>query len=245
MSTSNEHDPAGMPARTIHTAYREALQARREYKQAVGGPFEPNAHEQLHDAVASYYEVLRPLVSSSNSTEDRWENEELWPTQPMYVTAALCPACGANQPVDDLEEIDLSLGDPCPSCGNAVVERADIPKTDDKGQVVYDHVEGLNSLDGVWDKQIEKEVPYDDALGSHSETVIETQLLNPAHLQQVARALDEALERLALHAEVDDEAPTTELDNEDLEKFGEQLQQIREQYSDEDGIDSKEVADDA
>ena len=244
MATSSDSNDAGsMPARTIHATYREALEARQHYQAAAGGPFEQNAHEQLHDAVAAYYEVLRPLVSNSNATEDLWKNEELWPTQPVYVDVGLCPACGANEPADELDDAGISLGDMCPNCENAVVERAQIPKTDKDGQVVYHHVEGLEAVEGVWNQRVEREVEYRDALGSHTETVVETQLLDPAHLQAIARKLDEALERLSLHAEVNDEAPTTELDNEDLEKFGEQLAKIREEWADEDGIDEKEVAD--
>lgn len=243
MATSSDDDRGSMPTRTIHATYREALQARRNYQQAAGGPFEANAHEQLHDAVASYYEVLRPLVSSANATEHLWTEYELWPTQPVYVEVALCPACGANLPIDDVEETNVELGELCPNCENAVVETAQLPKTDDDGQVVYDHVEGLEAVDGVWNQQREFTVDYSDALGTHTETRVETQLLDPAHLQAIARALDEALERLALHAEIDDEAPTTELDNADLEKFQEQLAKIRSEWDDEDGLDDSEVTD--
>lgn len=243
MATSSDDDRGSMPTRTIHGAYREALQARRNYQQAAGGPFEGNAHEQLHDAVAAYYEVLRPLVSSSNSTEYLWTEEELWPTEPVYVEVGLCPACGANEAVDQLDGVGVELGAACPNCGNAVVEKAQIPKTDEDGQVVYDHVEGLEAVDGVWNQQVERTVEYSDALGTHTETRVETQLLDPAHLQAIARALDEALERLALHADVDDEAPTTELDNDDLEKFQEQLGKIREEWEGEDGLDDSEVSD--
>lgn len=244
MATSSDDDRGTMPTRTIHGAYREALQARRNYQTAAGGPFEANAHESLHDAVAAYYEVLRPLISASNSTEHLWTDEELWPTQPRYVEVALCPACGANVGVDELDDVpSVNLGDLCPNCENAVVETAQIPETDEDGQVVYDHVEGLKSVDGAWNQKVEHTVEYSDALGTHTETRVETQLLDPAHLQAIARALDEALERLALHADVDDEAPTTELDNDDLEKFQEQLEKIRDEWEGEDGLDDSEVSD--
>ena len=242
MAASSDDDRGSMPTRTIHAAYREALQARRDYQQAAGGPFEATAHEQLHDAVSAYYEVLRPLVSSSNSTTELWEEKALWPTQPIYVEIGLCPACGSSEPVDALADLELDLGDPCPNCGNAVVERAQVPKTDEAGQVVYQHVEGLESVTDVWNQRVERTVEYSDALGTHTETRTETQLLDPAHLLAVARALDEGLEKLALHAEVDDEAPTTELDNDDLEKFQEQLASIREEWETEEGLDDSEVA---
>lgn len=243
MSTSNDTETSSVPARTIHAAYREALEARRNYQQAAGSPFEQQAHEQLHDAVAAYYEILRPLVSRSNSTEAVWEDEDLWPTQPVYIDIAACHACGASEPVDDLDDTDVDIGELCPNCENAVIERTEVPKTDDDGQVVWDHLEGLKSVDGVWNQRVERTVEYQDALGSHTETRVETQLLDPSRLQTIARKLDEALERLALHADIDDEAPTTELDNEDLEKFGEQLAQIREEWGDDGGLDESEVAD--
>jgi predicted RNA-binding Zn-ribbon protein involved in translation (DUF1610 family) len=241
--SKNDDRSGGMPARTIDAAFSEVVDAWRNYQQAAGGPFEQNAHEQLHFSVAAYYKVLRPLVSSSNSTDDLWKNEELWPTEPVRVEIGLCPECGANESLDALNDSGISLGDVCPNCGDGAVERAQAPKTDEDGQVVYHHVEGLESVQGIWDQRVEQKIEYEDALGSHTETVVETQLLDPAHLQKISEKLDEAMERLDLHAPVNDEVPTTELDNEDLEKFGEQLQQIREKWGDEGGLDESEVSD--
>lgn len=232
-----------LPARTIHAAYQQALDARHQYQKAAGTPFESDAHEALHDAVAAYYEVLRPLVSSSNATEQLWEQEELWPTQPIIIDVAACPACGATEPLENIDGDDVQINELCPNCGNAVVEKDRRPKTDEQGQVEYHHVEGLKSVDDAWNQQVEREVEYTDALGTHTETRVETQLLPPEHLQAIARALDEALDKLDLHAEVNDEVPTTELDREDIDRFQEQLQSIREEWGDEDGLEDSEVTD--
>jgi len=205
-----------IPTRTIHDAYREALQARRNYQQATGGPFEHDAHQALQDAVASYYEVLRPLLSSSNATEDLWENANLWPTEPVYINVAICPECGLYIPAEEMQEANVEIGDHCPNgsrdhpnqAGRPRLEAEQIPKTNDQGEVVYHYVEGLESVDGIFDQRIEETVEYSDALGTHEETRVETQLVQPEHLKTIARKLDEALRALNLHAKADDKLPT-------------------------------------
>jgi hypothetical protein len=218
MATSKNGDDgtsSTIPTRTIHEAYREALQARRNYQQATGGPFEHDAHQALQDAVASYYEVLRPLLSSSNGTEELWNETELWPTEPVYQEVAICPECGLYVPADEMDEVGVEVGDYCPNCVRDNPERAgrprlepnQIPKTNGSGEVVYRYVEGLKSVDGIFDQRVERTVEYSDALGTHQETRVETQLVQPEHLKTIARKLDEALKALNLHAKVDDKLP--------------------------------------
>lgn len=236
---SKSEQRSTIPRRTIHEAYRDALAARRQFRQSVGGPLAGDAHERLQEAVAAYYDVLRPLVESSNATEALWETEQLWPIEPRYHEVAICPTCQVYEPLTDTEE--LPLGERCPNCGQDQIERQQVPETDDNGQVVYRYVEGLKSVENIWNQRVEREVEYGDALGSHTETVVETRLVPPEQLHAIAEALDRAMERLSLHAEVDDEAPTTELDNDDLEAFGERLAEIREEWDTDEGLDEKEV----
>lgn len=209
MARADDEPSSSIPTRTIHEAYRDALQARAQYQQAAGGQFEQPAHERLQDAVANYYEVLRPLLSSMNATEDLWEETELWPTEPIYHQVAICPGCGVYAPIDGLDEVDLDLAvnELCPSCGNAVVEKDQIPKTDETGQIQYRYVEGLESVDDIWSQQVEREVQYSSALGTQTEPVTETRLVPPEHLKIIARKLDEALKQLKLHAKADDRLP--------------------------------------
>lgn len=215
--SSNDDGPnSSIPTRTIHEAYREALQARRDYQQSTGGPFEQQAHENLQDAVASYYEVLRPLLSSSNATDELWNDEKLWPTEPVYQEVAICPECGLYVPADELDEADVAVGDYCPTCTGDSPERAgrprlepeQIPATNGQGEVVYHYVEGLESVDDIWDQRVERQVEYSDALGTHQETRVETRLVAPEHLKTIARKLDEALKALNLHAKAEDKLPT-------------------------------------
>jgi len=229
-----------IPRRTIHEAYRDALAARRQYRQSVGGPLEADAHQRLQEAVAAYYDVLRPLVESSNATEDLWETEELWPIEPEYQFVAICPTCQVYEPIEG-NEAELPIGERCPSCGEDRIDRKRVPATDDDGEVQYRYVEGLKSVENIWDQRVEREVEYTDALGSHTEAVVETRLVPPEQLHAIAEALDRAMQRLSLHADVDDEAPTTTLDNDDLEAFGERLAEIREEWDTDEGIDEKEV----
>jgi len=200
---SNEQLTRSPPRRAIHAAYRRSLEARQHYQQAVGGPLEQEAHEQLHDAVGAYYEVLRPLVASSPATEAHWKHRQLWPTRPATVDVGYCPACSTNAPVDELAAADTGIGEPCPACRNAAVERRTVQQTDEEGRLVYEHVEGLATVDGAFDQHVERDIEYTDALGSHTDTRVERQLLPPAHLRTVARTLDDAMECLGLHVEVD------------------------------------------
>lgn len=215
-SSPDDGPSSTIPTRTIHDAYRQALQARRDYQQSTGGPFEQQAHEALQDAVASYFEVLRPLLSSSNATDQLWNDEKLWPTEPVYQAVAICPECGSYLPADELEASQLDVGDYCPSCsrdnpdraGRPRLEPEQIPKTNEDGEVVYQYVEGLESVDGIFDQRTERTVEYSDALGNHTETIVETQLVAPEHLKTIARKLDEALKALNLHAKAEDKLPT-------------------------------------
>jgi len=215
-SSPDDGPSSTIPTRTIHDAYRGALQARRNYQQSTGGPFEQQAHEALQDAVASYFEVLRPLLSSSNATESLWNDEKLWPTEPVYQPVAICPECGSYLPADELEESQLDVGDYCPNCARDNPDRAgrprlkgeQIPQTNAEGEVVYHYVEGLEAVDGIFDRRTERTVEYSDALGSHQETIVETELVAPEHLKTIARKLDEALKALNLHAKADDKLPT-------------------------------------
>jgi hypothetical protein len=220
MSSSDEGTSSTIPTRTIHEAYRECLQARRNYQQAAGGPFETDAHEALQDAVASYFEVLRPLLSSSNGTDELWTKVKLWPTEPVHQPVVICPECGLYVPANEMDEAGVEPGDYCPNCardnpnraGRPRLETEQIPKTNDDGEVVYRYVEGLKSVDGIFDQRVERTVEYSDALGGHQDTRVETQLVQPEHLKTIARKLDEALKALNLHAKADDKLPTGTLD---------------------------------
>ena len=239
---SAEGDSSSLPGRTIHGAYRDCLQARSDYQRAIGGPMEGAAHEQLHDAVANYYEALRPLISSANVTEKLWEEDELWPVRPLFEEVGYCPSCGGHAASSALQEKGIQVGsDLCPWCENAVLERDRAAKTDENGQVVYEWVQGLESLTDAWDRVEEVQVEYEDGLGPYSTTKREAVLLDPSRLLTVARKLDEALERLNLHAEIDDDVDTTPLDKEDIEQFAEQVQKIREQHGDGESLAEKEA----
>ncbi|MFW5905406.1 MAG: hypothetical protein ACOCUO_01000 [archaeon] len=217
MANSSDGGPAStIPTRAIHDAYLEALQARLDYQQSIGGPFEQQAHEALQDAVAGYFEVLRPHLTSSNATDALWNEEKLWPTEPVYQTVAICIECGKYISADDLGESQLNIGDYCPSCsrdnpnraGRPRLEADQIPKTNEEGDVVYRYVRGLKSIDGIFDRSVERSVEYSDALGTHQKTIEETQLVPPTHLKTIAWKLDEALKELNLLGKVDDKLPT-------------------------------------
>lgn len=205
--SSSDDQGSPIPTRTIHEAYRDALNARRHYRQAAGSPLEPEAHENLQEAVAAYYEVLRPLLSSANACEKLWEEEELWAVEPRFREVAICSACNIYVGIDDAPETPLTIGTGCPDCGEGVIERRQIPETDDEGEIVYRYVTGLASVEDIWDQRIEREVEYEDALGQHSETRVETRLVPPEHLRTIARKLDEALRKLDLHAGFEDDLP--------------------------------------
>jgi len=240
--SAEQTDGRSLPGRTIHGAYQDCLQARSDYQRAIGGPMEGAAHERLHDATAAYYEALRPLVSSANVTEKLWEDVELWPLEPIYHTIGYCPACGAQAPMDELEKDGIEAGaDMCPNCRNAVVEAEEMPKVDpETGQMEYRWLRGLESLNGIWDRVQEVPTEYESGLGPYESTRREAVLLEPGRLMTVARKLDEALERLDLHAEVDDDVRITEFDNEDLEDYTDRLEEIVEEWGGQESLAEKE-----
>lgn len=214
MVTSRDDSPGtGIPTRMIHQKMIAWHEAREDYQQSIGGHFEQVAHENLHEKVSSYYEALRPLISSSNATKDLWNDEKLWRTQPVYVKIGVCPACGANESVKQLNESGLRLGDDCPNCGKAKIEPSQAPATNEDGEVVYHHVEGLKSVDEAWEQRVEREVSYNDALGTHHETRTETQLLAPEYLKAIGRKLDEGLKKLNMHGKSEDKLPKGHLEN--------------------------------
>ena len=204
-----------IPTREAHDAFRKAVAARRNYRQSIGGPFEQDAHQALQDAVAYYFEVLRPLLCSSNATDQLWNDEKLWPTEPVYQEVAICSECGNYVLADKMGDDCVVVGDLCPNCardGDRVekprLEPKKIPATNEDGEVLYRYVEGLESVDGIFDQRVEQTVEYSDALGKHTKTVADTQLIAPQHLKTIARKLDEALRALNLHVKEDDKLPT-------------------------------------
>lgn len=193
-STEEARDPTQNDE--VRQAYQQMVQARKAYRRASGTQFEDNAHDSFHDTVFDLYDELRARLKRREVTQELWEEEELWPTEPVYVTVALCPACTAYDSLDD--ESAYSPGDMCPNCGDAVLERETVPKTDDEGQVVYHHVEGLSSLDQFRNRVEEYTVEYSDALGTHEEVRTQQQLLAAQRLEAVADLLAESMEVLGL-----------------------------------------------
>lgn len=215
MSSKSEEELAasGVPVRTIHQTYQESLQARGEYQRAIGTQMEGWAHQNLHDAVMDFFEVLRPLLSSMNATEKLWNETKLWPVEPIMEAIAYCPHCGGNELVDELDDAPIEVGKPCPTCGQADVDTTHRPKVDEEGVVVYEWVEGLKSIDDLRNQRFEQEHTYQDALGTHTTTQTTSNLLAPEQLTAIARVLDEAMKELKLHATVDDKLPKGQVTN--------------------------------
>jgi len=194
------------PAQDIRNSYRQALQARREYRRLMGSELEGAAHEGLHEAVFDLYEVLRPMIKEANATEDQWVNEELWPVSRKYIDAACCPNCDH---VEQLEQFDD--GDRCPNCNRATMEVDEVPAVDEHGDPAYVWEQGLRTLDGLRNRTQTRTVEHDDALGTYETEVSERQLLEPEKLIVVADILDECMQQLDLLVSFDDDLPTGQL----------------------------------
>lgn len=192
----------------IREAYHRCLEARREYRRAIGSEWEAVAHERLHEAVFDLYEVLRPLISSKNATKEFWEEIELWPRSRQYVEASVCPECNA---VADLEFAEN--GALCPECETAVMETADVPAVDEEsGEPLYVWECGLSTLDNLRTRTREVPIEYNDALGAYESVRLEKVLLDPQKLVVVADVLDEALAELDMLADVEDVLPEDTLE---------------------------------
>lgn len=203
-STEEARDPTSNDE--VRQAYQQMVQSRKAYRRASGTHFEDNAHESFHDAVFDLYDELRARLKRRDVTQDLWEEEKLWPTEPVYQPVAICEECGSYLPADELKESQLDVGDYCPNCARDNPDRAgrprlkgeQIPKTDDEGQIVYNYVEGLRSLDQIRNRVEEYTVEYSDALGTHEEVRTQRQLIAPQRLEAVADLLAESMEILGL-----------------------------------------------
>jgi len=194
----------------IRAAYRDSLQARRDYRRAVGGPYERMAHEALHEAVLDFYDVLRPMIKSSTATEELWSEVKLWPVARRTTEVAWCRECDAELDVDDVGEL-------CFECraaddrGAPVLEAQEVAAFTSDGEPAYRWARGLQTLDNL---RIETEVvteQYTDALGKHERTREVKQLTDAEKLLTLLDHLDEAVQELGLLAEVDDDLPQDSL----------------------------------
>mgnify|MGYP006280374913 CR=1 FL=1 len=182
----------------VSVAYRELVHARKQYRQSIGTRFESMGHDQYHEAIFNLFDELSPRLKRRDIASELWEDAELWPGEPIYHEVAMCPACGGHHPVDGLDEVNVVIGEPCPTCGDAEVVTSTFPKIDEDGQVEYRMVEGLSSLSQYRNRFEERTVSYEDALGTHEETRTEKLLLDPYQLEIAADVLSEAMEVLGL-----------------------------------------------
>lgn len=221
----SDDDEATISAREVRRAYRMALEARQQYRRAVGSDLEAWAHEELHQAVFDFYDVLRPLIKNANATEEHWSERQLWPIQHRYVAASVCPACGFEVAGHE----HAAQGSVCGRCGDAQLRKGEAPAVDEDGNPLYVWVEGLEEVDDLRYQSEVVEHEYSDAMGTHTRTEVQKQLLDPRKLVTIADTLDECLEELGLLAETDDEVTTTELDQEDLDAFRERLGELKDE----------------
>jgi len=197
----------------IQAAYRDSLQARRDYRRAVGGPYERMAHEALHEAVLDFYDVLRPMVKNSTATDELWSEVELWPVARRTTEVAWCPECDAEIDVDGTGEL-------CPECqaaddrGAPVLEKMEVAALTPDGEPAYVWACGLNTLDELRIETEEVTEEYSDALGKHERTRTVKQLAEAEKLLTLLDYLDEAVQELGLLAEVDDDLPKDKLGEE-------------------------------
>ena len=200
----------------IRAAYRDSLQARRDYRRAVGGRMERMAHEALHEAVLDFYDVLRPMLKTSTATEELWSEVKLWPVARRTTEVAWCPECGAEEDVDN-------AGDLCPTCraaddrGAPVLEGQEVQALTPDGEPAYVWARGLDTLDELRIETKEVTETYSDALGEHERTRTVKQLAEAEKLLTLLDCLDEAVQELGLLAEVDDDLPKDKLGEEQEE----------------------------
>lgn len=221
----SDDDPITVTAREVRRAYQTALEARQQYRRSVGSDVEAWAHEELHQAVFDFYDTLRPIVKNANATEEHWSDRQLWPVRHRYVPASVCPACGYE--VGGHEQ--AAQGATCGRCGAAQLEKGEAPAVDEDGNPLYVWVRGLQEVDDFRYQRQVVEKSYQDAMGSHTRTEVEKQLLDPGKLVTIADVLDECLEELGLLAEVDDQVEQTDLDQEDLEAFRDRLGELKDE----------------
>lgn len=237
MSRDEEYN---LTAREVRESYNAALRARREYRRAVGGPMDQMAHERLHESTLDYYETVRPLIKSSNVTDEHWSKRELWPVAPITTAIAVCPHCRSEGDVEYAGEL-------CPRCqdladGAPVLEKTEVQAVDEEGNPRYHYAEGLQTLDDLRLGVTTKTDEWTDALGKHERTSVEKNLLDPRKLLTVLDVLDEAMGELNLLAEIDDDAVETSLDQTHLEAFRDRLEELHSEAGIHDRVESEGTA---
>jgi CRISPR/Cas system CMR subunit Cmr4 (Cas7 group RAMP superfamily) len=170
----------------------------------MGSELEHWAHGKLQDATLDYYDALRPILKDANATEELWEERNLWPVDRKRVRKAVCESCG--------EIFDAGqAGKPCSKCEEDVLAGQVVDAVDENGQPLFVWESGLKTLDDVRLGVVERERTYTDALGEHSTTTVERDLMPSERLFRALDVLDEALQKLDLLVSIDDELPEGQL----------------------------------
>jgi hypothetical protein len=170
----------------------------------MGTELEHWAHGKLQDATLDYYDALRPILKSANATEEIWEERNLWPIERKRVRKAVCEHCGS---VFDAGQ----AGQQCNECDSGLLDGQVVDAIDENGQPLYVWETGFKTLDDVRLGVVERERTYSDALGEHSTTTVERDLMASERLFRALDILDEALQKLDLLVSIDDDLPQGQL----------------------------------
>lgn len=188
----SDDDPnwRNIPTTTIHHAYEQCLQARRDYIRGVHVSGADDAtidamHQDLHGKVMTYYESLRPFLAKSANVSDYWEDKKLWET---------------TQPKRD-EQGELMQTDG----GQLAYERVDVC--------------GLQTLEDWFGRTQPVTTTVDGFMGERVIQTVEPERLSVTALFRVARYLDEVADELDLLAPTPQEIDGEEVTDEDLQEM--------------------------
>lgn len=244
-SNEQEGPPQSRPRQTIEQAYQEALDARNLWIEEASSGF-PNysrgqLHAILHAKTMAWWEALHPYLSERDKLEYLWTEVPLWETGYNYVEVLHCAECDEVAQLSD----GLDAGSHCPSCEQGVLSKRstadldnDIIKTRvhlaDDGSYERTYARGLQTLED-YQEQTERTVEVRGTFRKRRRVVERPKRLSPAVLKRVGRLLDQAADKCNLIADVEVEAPQTEVDKDTLAEAKETIEEIVDEYGDEPG----------
>lgn len=216
------------PVRHIHEAQRECLEARELYEQAKqeGADVREAAHRELHRALKAYYEAMFPLLDK-RSVEEFWEGSEdhhLWSERHQVLRFREYLEAFDEETLDTY---GVSIAE-CPEYAYPDQLPEWILAEDIASNYIEYDIEyiGLRGLEFDYEDLTVRTERYTDATGTHERTVEEFHPMDAEILQEAARLLDMAAQRLGILADVEDDAPRTEVTMETVEEFRENMKEV-------------------
>jgi len=232
MSTEETH--SGIPTRAIHESYLDMIRSLKEYRQAKDKRHQKaiqDSHGEFQQNLLTLYELLRPHLRSESAVRPYWTGE-----LPPYKGNGTPPLPEDGKGVIQVQQKNDSFGpEDIPRPQEETLEawhnalsmngnrRIKGIRTSQNGVfVVWDEYQiGLHHLDN-WDTSYKRTVvPKEGFQSDKTEERITRQRIPIDRLENAARELSDAAQKLGALSDFDASEPRTEIPKELIEKIEE------------------------